>query len=315
MLTVEDYLAKVDIEGILYTNRIPLDKIIPKEIPKLNPLTLKYRDYWTEETKKCIDGFWVEHDGLWKFVPGSLYFYGAHWHILLNEKNAKSKTKKVAKPFIRDLEWIKFYLFMEVRGFSGFEDDDEFTCHREVSLNPEERTKEFMSPNCYNSKGELKTYVPAREYLWKYHHRPLGKALYNNLALNVIDCESRGSGKSYTMSGLCGANFVFNGAQDFEEYWALRKTKNKLSSETLIGAIDSKYSGDLIKKVKLGIESFEGEYSIGSKTYPAPFYVGYSGQWDPGPKPIIQETEVKIGGQWKKIGSRSKIQHRTFQDN
>ena len=117
------------------------------------------------------------------------------------------------------------------------------------------------------------------------------------------------------MSGLCGANFVFNGAQDFEEYWSLRKTKNKLSSETLIGAIDSKYSGDLIKKVKLGIESFEGEYSIGSKTYPAPFYVGYSGQWDPGPKPIIQETEVKIGGQWKKIGSRSKIQHRTFQDN
>ena len=314
MLTVEDYLAKIDIDKILYTNKIPLDKIVLKDIPKYNPMSMKYRKFWEEETKKCIDGFWVEHNNEWKYVPGVLYFYGTHWHILLNEKGSKSKTKKIARPQIRDLEWIKFYLYMEARGFSGFEDDEEYTCHREVNLPEDERTAEFMGTGCYNKKGELKKYIPARDYLYKYHDKPLGKPLFENMALNVVDVESRGTGKSYTMSGICGSNFTFDGAQDFEEYWKLRKSDHKLSSETLVGAIDSKYSDDLIKKIKLGLESFLGEYTIGKKSTPAPFTKAYSGQWTAG-KTVIQEVEKNIGGQWRKVGSRSKFQHRTFMDN
>ena len=314
MHTVEDYLAKVQVDKVLYINKIPLGKIIPKDIPVLNPMTLKYRQYWEEEIRKCIDGFWVEHKGEYKYVPGVLYYYGTHWHILLNDKDGISKTKKIARPLVRDLEWIKFYLLLEARGFSGFTDDDEYSCHRELALPEEERTKEFLGKGCYNKKGQLKTYVPAREYLWKYHDKPLGKPLYENMAQNVVDLESRGTGKSYTMSGIVGHNFGFNGAQDFDEFWRLRKTKDCLSSETLIGAIDSKYSGDLVKKVKLGLESFVGEFQVGDKVIPPPLQVSYSGQWESG-KTIIQEVDKKVGGQWVKVGSRSKIQHRTFMDN
>lgn len=314
MHTVEDYLAKVNLENVLYINKIPLNKIVPDKVQHLNPKTLKYRTYWTEEVEKCIDGFWVEHEGEHKYIPGVLYFYGTHWHILLNQKLSKSKTKTIARPYIRDLEWIKTYLYIEARGFSGFEDDDEYTCHREVAKPEDERVEVFLKPSCYNKKGELKKYVPAREYLWKYHDKPLGKALFDNDALNVADLESRGTGKSYTMSGLAGHNFLFDGAQDFLEFWGKRQTKEKLSSETLIGAIDSKYSDDLVKKVKLGLESLEGEYVLGKKTYPSPLSKVYSGQWNAG-KTIIQEVEIKTGGQWKKVGSRSKFQHRSFMDN
>lgn len=649
MHTVEDYLAKVRIDKILYINKIPLDKVVPKKVEILNPHTMKYRNYWQDEIRKCIDGFWVEHNGEHKYVPGVLYFYGTHWHILLNEKNAKSKTKKILRPLVRDLEWIKTYLYIEARGFSGFEDDDEYTCHREVGKPEEERTPEFLTPGCYDKKGKLKKYVPAREYLWKYHKKALGKAMFENDAQNVVDLESRGclakdtmvrmfdgstkaaqniivgdklmgknstprtvqwlhsgiedmfdvssnrfdtirvnknhtlsveykykpkklgkyvneqrsypiqelyekqaqssfrdrfrrympgeidyrenssefnpymigywladgrsntvsikstdvevldnidlgtrvvdtikpakegwktsyelkwlkrdneeicenfkdmlynkhipqryktasksqrfellaglidgdgcldtkcnsfdiycgpveriaddivdvarslgiyankttrrrgnykntfevllsgdihkiptkyarkqakkldrrikvtndsfkitpagreeffgfhvdgdneylladytvdhnTGKSYTMSGLCGHNFLLDGAQDFIEFWDKRGSDDCLSSETLVGAIDSKYSDDLIKKIKLGLESLKGEYTIGKKTYPAPLSKSFSGPWTAG-KTVIQEVEVKVGGQWKKIGSRSKFQHRSFMDN
>ncbi|WP_428743142.1 hypothetical protein [Tenacibaculum sp.] len=314
MHTVEDYLAKVQIDKVLYINKIPLNKIIPEKVEKLNPLTLKYKKYWEEEVKRSIEGFWVEHNGEHKYIPGVLYFYGTHWHILLNEKGSKSKTKKISRPLIRDLEWIKTYLYIEARGFSGFEDDDEYTCHREIALPPEERTPEFIPQNCFRKDGTLKKYIHAREYLWRYHTKNLGKALFENEALNVVDLESRGGGKSYTMSGLCGHNFLLDGAQDFLEFWEKKGTKDCLSSETLVGAIDSKYSDDLIKKIKLGIESLEGEYTIGKKTYPAPLSKSYSGQWNAG-KTIIQEVEKKVGGQWKKVGSRSKFQHRSFMDN
>jgi hypothetical protein len=315
--TVEDYLAKVDIDKIMYINKIPLDKIVPKDIPVLNPHTSAYRKYWVGaegEAQKCIEGFWVEHNKLWKFVPGVIYHYGAHWHILLSDKSGISKTKKKARPLIRDLEWIKGFIYLEARGFSGFADDDEYTCHREVSKSAEERTDEFIGKNCYNKAGNLKKYISAREYLWMYHTRNLGKALFENMAQNVVDLEARGTGKSYIMSNFAGVNWTFDGAQDFEEWWNSRKTDAQLASEVVIGAIDAKYVNDLTKKIKLGLESYTGKFTIGDKAYPAPFIKAYSGQWIPG-QTVEQVVEVKKGGQWVKEGSRSKIQPRTFGDN
>ena len=99
ILTVQDYLAKVDLPKIIYINKIPLEKVVSK-VHTYNPMTLKYKNYWKEEIRKCIDGFWVEHNKEYKFVPGSLYFYGTHWHILLNEKGSKSKSKKLSRPLL-----------------------------------------------------------------------------------------------------------------------------------------------------------------------------------------------------------------------
>lgn len=316
-MTVDDYLAKIDIDKILYINKIPLDTFVLKKVPIYNPQTTKYRKFWEQETRRCVEGLWVEHDGLHKWVTPQMYFYANYWHILLNPKNAKSKTKIIAKPLIRDLEWIKLHILAEAKGFSGFSDDDEYTCHRLASKglnNLDEAERIYVTPEMYRKDGTPKKYISAREYLRMYHDKPKGKALYQNQALNVVDIEARGGGKSYIVSSICGQNFLFDGAVDYDEYMAGYRDKNPLSSETLIGAIDTKYSGDLIKKVKLGLENLEGEFKLGKKIYPAPFSKKYSGSWESG-KTIIQEYDVKIGGNWVVKGTRSKFQHRSFKDN
>lgn len=316
-MTVEDYLAKVDVESIIYTNKIPLDTFVLEKIPRYNPLSMDYRKFWLQQLELIIDGTWVEHEGLHKWVPGVLYFYANHWHILLNEKGAKSKTKTIARPMVRDLEWIKFYLYVEARGFSGFENDDEYTCLDLAkdglqALDEEERVR--LPKSAFNKQGKLKAYKTVKEYLWEYKSENLGKAIYDNEAKNVCDLESRGTGKSFTMSGLAGHNFLTDGANNYEEFMKKKKSNSPLSSETLIGAVDTKYSGDLIKKIRLGLETLEGEYQIGNKLYPSPISRKHKGSWESG-KTVIQEYDVKIGGEWKIKGTKSKFQHRSFKDN
>jgi hypothetical protein len=301
-----------------FKNKIPIAKVAIGKIPSLNPTSAKFRQYWKPEKRRCIEGRWIEHNGVWRWVSGPLHFYINHWHILLNKKGGKSKTKSLGKPFLRDLEWIKTYVYAVARGFSGFADDDEYSCHRALCAEDVEfeveMLEEHIRKNLYNKKGELKKYKEALEYLYEDKTQELGKPLYQNLALNVIDVESRGLGKSYLMSALCAHNFLFDGAMDYDEYLDAIKEEKPLNSETLIGAIDTKYSGDLISKVKLGLDNLEGGIIIGEKEYPAPLSKKFVGSWESG-KTITQKYEKKIGGSWKWYGSYSKFQHRSFKDN
>ncbi len=180
------------------------------EIQKFNPLSIAYRRYWKDEKLKVIEGEW----SCGKWMPGPLYFFVNHWHIELSE-NEYSKSKIIAKPFLRDLEWERGYIHAEARGFSGFADDTEFTCLRKVRdyvKEPTEALKKRLPPTVFNAKGELKTYVEAREYLRKIHSKSLGRPLYQNEARNVIDIESRGTGKSFWMACLIAHNFLFDGS-------------------------------------------------------------------------------------------------------
>lgn len=312
MDTLTEYLEKIDVESIVYINKIPINKFIPSKHPEYNPRTLKYKDYWHDEMRKCIDGFWQKHKSEWKYIPGVLYWYGAHWHIMLKPKDAKSNTKFLKSPWIRDLEWIKSFLYLEARGFSGFEDDDETTCYREVQL-PEDQRSAELPKSCYRADGTIKDYVSARSYLRAYHTRPYGIPLYENQAKNIVDLESRGLGKSYFMGGLAGHNYTFDGAQNYDEWMAAKKEKAPMLSETLIGAIDSKYSSDLIAKVQLGLDNLKGKYTLGKKLFPAPLQKKTTGKWDVGGT-VTHTSNKKIGGQWI-TAKGSKFQHRSFKDN
>ena len=44
-----------------YKNRIPLDKCTRGKIPKLNPYSQKYKNYWKQAKRDIIEGYWVEH--------------------------------------------------------------------------------------------------------------------------------------------------------------------------------------------------------------------------------------------------------------
>lgn len=276
---------------------------------------MEYRSYWKEERRRCIEGYWSS--GMW--MPGPVYQFINHWKIELN-KGKNSKQKVIDHPFLRDLEWEKGRLFMEARGFSGFEFDKYHTCDRELKdslmfydefqnkriINPTEQEFELIreTPKRFTEID----YVEAREYLRWYHGEDLGRPLMENQARNVVDIEARGGGKSFFGSNLIGWNFLHDGVFWYDDL------KQKPKSETMIGAIDTKYSSGLIKKVILGFENLSGAVEMGDKYYPAPLLKKYSGTWQSG-KTITAEYETKIGDTWIKKGSKSMIYHRSFKDN
>lgn len=297
-----------------------------KEIPKLHPKSREYEEFWRQEKRACVEGFWSSG----KWMPGPLYFYTNYWHILLN-KSKHSKVKSLGKPYLRDIEWDKAYVYTEAKGFSGFINDKKYTCalmvrdildecdpasdnfeYAELKDHPE---YEHLSPHCFKSDGTLKEYVHARSYLRKVHGVALGRPLYENQAKNVVDIECRGSGKSYWASGgMIGHNFLMDGATDYDEYRAAWQEGKPLSSETLVGAINTSFSADLLSKFSLGLESLEGGIKIGSNYYPSPLFKQTKGTLAPGKNPLYAAYDRKEGGTWQEVGSRSKIHHRSFKD-
>jgi len=187
-----------------YKNKIPLEKCVIN-IPRLNPLSSQYEKFWIHNIKrKQIEGMWVEHNSEWKWIPGSIFQYVNLWHIEMKKTGSTSKGKVIGKPRLRDLEWIKGYVHTVARGFSGFQDDENYSCNRIlisedrdfiVELKPEKFQKSLYKPN-----GEYKEYVPALEYLYKYYGKNLGKPLFYNEAKNVVDIEARNMGKSFISS-------------------------------------------------------------------------------------------------------------------
>jgi hypothetical protein len=271
-------------------------------IPSLNPFSQDYKKFWREQKTRCIEGYWV--GGKW--MPGNLYFYINFWKIKLN-KSKFSKTKILALPFLRDLEWDMAYNWAEARGFSGFEDDNEFSCNRILFYNPNE---EPLPPSCLKSNSEPKTYIEAKVYLRKINTSLLGRPLYENEAKNMLMLGSRGFGKSFWVSGgVIGHQFLTDGAFSYQEL-----KDNQLTTEVLVGAGDAKFSKDLLAKVSTGFEELPGGIMFAGKYYPCPLSKTYSGSWESG-KTITAEYEIKTGGTWSKKGSFSKIQHRTFKDN
>jgi hypothetical protein len=263
-----------------------------EEIPQYHPASEQYLIFWREQKRRCIEGYWV--GGTW--MPGNLYFYANFWTILLN-KTAHSKTKEPGKPFLRDLEWEFFYVWVEARGFSGFTEDTEFTCERQYEA--------------AGTSPDGRKYIPAREYLRKIWPKPMGKPMFNNEAKNMMMMGSRGFGKSYSVAGgVIGHEFVFDGAKEY----TADIIKNPPSTEIVAAAGDAKYSSDILKKVSFGLDNLPGWVEIDGKYYPSPFAKQYSGSWMSG-KEVVAEYKKKVGGTWQTKGSKSKIKHRTFKDN
>jgi hypothetical protein len=292
-----------------------------KTIPKLNPLGREYFKWWKEQKRLCIEGYWS--GGKW--MPGNLYFYINFWKIQLN-KDEHSKTKIIASPFLRDIEWELAYYWMETRGFSGFELDDEYSCYRGLETTENETASGIillddpeptfnLPKSCFKKDGALKKYIPARDYLRKIHKGDLGRPLFENEAKNMMMIGSRGFGKSYFVAGAVIAHqFLMDGATWHWELLESKKTEQPMTTEVLVGAGDAKYSNDLLAKVKLGLDEIPGDMMLNGETHPSPLKKAYSGSWKPADM-IIAEYEKKIGGEWQTLGSRSKIQHRSFNND
>jgi hypothetical protein len=266
-----------------------------KQIPNFHP-ELEYYDrlsYWQTQKRRCIEGYWVSG----KWMPGPLYYY-VNFHNILFEDDS-SVAQAIGLPFLRDIDWELFLIYEECRGFSGFSNDSKFTCDRKYGP---ERELSIKLKRITQAECDSMTYIPAREYLRKHHGKDLGKPLYRNSAQHFMSIQARGSGKSYSTAGISTHNFLFDGATDFDDYIDRKKKEQYTSSETIIGAIDTKYSEPLMSKVKVGIELLPGSYTEGDEFWPSPLFTNFSGSFMPN-KFVTSDL------------SKSKLYHRTFKDN
>lgn len=307
-------------------------KIVPRknflhDIENLHPLSLKYLSYWKTIKRRCIEGYWSEG----KYMPGPLYYYANLGRILMHVNG--SKTKSVGRPFLRDVEWEKAYVYLEAKGFSGFADDKYITCSIWVrdllKLKGEDYTEELedliirgkitkydvTNPEEFPTNPKLKEYKWARMYMRDIHVTDLGRPLYYNNARNVCDLETRRIGKSmFAGNGMIAHNFLFDGATDYDVYMKALDDKLPLSSETLVGAIDAKYTKDLLSKVQMGLDNLPGSSMNNGRYNPSPLSKLFRGSFAIG-KYIEAAHEMKMPGGWTTVGSRSKIHNRSFADN
>lgn len=264
------------------------------EIPNFHP-ELEYYDrlsFWKEEKRRCIEGYWV--GGKW--MPGPLYYY-INFHSIQFEDDT-SVAQAFGLPFLRDIDWELFYIYEECRGFSGFELDTQFTCDRKYGP---EKELSIKLKRITEAEANSKTYITAREYLRRIHPKNFGKPQYKNSAQHLISIQARGSGKSYSSSGIAAHNFLFDGAVDYDDYLERKKLKQYIASDTVIGAIDTKYTVPLMKKVQTAMTLLPGSFEMGEDFYPSPLTTTYTGSMAP------NRDATTITG--------SVMRHRSFKDN
>lgn len=265
------------------------------EVPTFHPVFERHerKTFWKTEKRKCIEGYWV--GGKW--MPGPLYYYVNYHNILFEDDSSVSQA--IGLPWLRDIDWELFLIYEEARGFSGFTGDPLFTCDRKYG--PESKLAIKLG-RITEEEIKKKTYIPAREYLRRVHPGDLGKPLYKNNAKNLMSIQSRGGGKTYSASGMVAHNYLFDGATNYDFYLERKRLRKYLSSDTIVGAIDTKYSANLLSKVKVAFEHLPGNSEYLDIKYDAPLFSRYTGSLTPNKEATA-------------IGSKSLIRHRTFKDN
>lgn len=294
--------------------------------PELHPESAAFIKYWKEQKKRCIEGFWgndsADDTEKWRYMSGPLYFYTNMWTIKMQDKYQKSEY--YTRPLLRDNEWIVFNAILAAQGFSGFDDDEQYTCHRLVKkfLDQEQEKRDkngsliklskleerelSESNNVLKKDGNYKEYIEAYEFLKRTFDKPLGRPLYENPVKNIIFLSGRGQGKSYQMSSIGGHEFTFDGSKYYDT-----SNKLKLQSGVFVGAADGDKSTDLIAKIKDGLLNIPGFYGEGDDYVPSPFYKQVKGTWNEG-EFIEHAYKVQENGEWKIKGSKSKIFHGNF---
>lgn len=266
-----------------------------EEIPDYHPDLEFYErmEFWKTQKRRCIEGYWSSG----KWMPGPLYYYINFHKILFEDESSVSQA--IGLPWLRDIDWELFLYYEECRGFSGFSKDTKNTCDRKYGP---EKDISIRLGRITEAEANSKNYIPAREYLHRIHGKDLGKPLYKNSAKHFMSIQSRGGGKSYSSSGIADHNFLFDGATDYDIYLERKKIKEYIASDTIVGAIDTKYSSPLIKKCKVAFEHLPGGYRISDEEYhPSPLMVTYSGSLA-----ANREYASKTG---------SLLRHKTFKDN
>lgn len=285
------------------------------QVPVVHPKSFDYEMFWDEQLTRVEAGMWFSG----KWMPGRLYYYSNFHHIFMNK--GKLRQKVFSLPDLRDLEWEWFLLLEEARGFSGFDGDEYYTCHRRAAILNDLTDEEKLAlreehPEIWSDERlAYKEYIPARAYLRQIHHKNLGIPIYNNDAQNFLLMSGRGVGKSYYLSAVILHEWLFDGRPPIHKYMSQEERLRLSDTRTsiIIGAGDLKKSSETMKKVSEAFTRLPGEYSTGDKKFAAPFSKQYTGNWE---TEIVSKYKKKVGGVWEKeAGTKSKIRNLSYADN
>lgn len=293
----------------------------PPQLPKYHP---QYIKYWSKEFQKCIEGIWRKEFGQWRYMTGSMYFYINFGVIQHTIKEVGVDKTKFMKPIAADYVWENRYYSWCAYGFSGFEKDTEFNCHRKLEdFYKDQCSLEDLPEECLHN-GQPKKFVDPFEYIKGLHKHKLGKSLFGNTPLNKDTMGSRGGGKSYEVAiAELEYNYIFSGSRRFDEDFV----NNTLSCFQVIGAADTSKSADCLAKFKKSqdakldasnadfkkwfgiIEEFDSEGN--STITPCPFYKRSLGTLEcPNKrKPYTSRYKAEINGEWKERGVDNRIYH------
>lgn len=307
------------------------------DIPTYHPDTMDYVNYWRRHKRRCIEGYWGPDDNInidiekeqdwtisnkWRWMPGQLYFYVNFGTIEHQKKgSARSAPKVKMRPYLRDIEWEFFYNYVEARGLSGFENCP-YTSVRDV--NYEHFSEDFWRKECtkengeidkvkwnnvFNDDGTIKEYRPIREIVRDTWEQPLGQALWNNEAQDLMVLGSRGFGKSFILAHIFLCEFLFDGAFYYEDH-----KKDPFKIQLFMGAGIASKSSEVLSKLQTAFNNLPGEFGSGENVVPSPISKSTSGNLEPGnsKNPFRHEYKKKIGGDWQTVGTGSKIIHEIF---
>jgi len=321
------------IESKVFTRIFNNKNYLLSNIPEYHPESMKYRSFWKTQIIRIFDGCWIpdtkeinidlqepldyneltkEVNHSWRWMPPQLYFYINFGTILHKPEDApKTSPKQKIRPYLSDFEVAYFYNWIEARGFSGFELDNEFSCNRDIpKFVKGEITK--LHPSCYKSDGSVKEYIHAREYLRRLTNKPLGYAIYENEAKNLILVATRRGGKSWSTAVGVGLHEIIT---DGLKYFDPTKLKNPPLNEVFVGSGMASKSSELCQKIQIGMDNIPGVWHKGlPDEVPSPLYKHMAGTLQPNniKNPWRHEYQKKVAGEWKNFGSGSNIKHGIF---
>lgn len=271
-----------------------VNKFYDRNHPKnLHPHSSPFQKYWKRFRTKCVEGHWVNDGGTWVFMMPKLFFYTNYTKISVGEQRV------FEEPRLRDNEWIMASYFLCVDGFSGFEEDYEYTCHdfiRRIEECADPKFPELLRDplndieltqipvSCFKSDGSYKKYVDPWHYLTHFYlienpvGRPLGQALYENTRHNGMMLTARGIGKSYfTFVGDFLHEWLFNGIHRIAD---IHRVNDKLLFG--MGASDKDFIDRSLANVSTLYDRLPGGYRYSDakkQRYMGAFYKRIKGSW------------------------------------
>lgn len=243
----------------------------------ISPESFEYEIYWGAKLKNYLEGRWVYDEGTWVFMPPKLDFYANYMKIVDEEQ-------RVISPRLRDNEWIMSYYDLCAEGFSGFEKDEEYTCHELVgklelierqkqqgdkhieSIKPYEQKLLDEAEGIYRPDGSYKKFVNAWVYLTEHYllthkqDRPLGVALYENNKSDEMILACRTAGKSFfSFGGTFMHEWLTNGAKNVKDFIKYGSTKKLFSA----GAVRKDQLERSLEIIKGFYNNMPGSYTYG----------------------------------------------------